>query len=245
MSGKGAGPYGARYIQVTGVRTVRHRRPDGAAPARGLDYDRFFPEGLEDAAGLLEVWERLGAVRHDRVADRVGLGLCRFLARLLGHRAFFDSDQRFAVGAVEDVNPAGLAGFGDPLARLTVDHGVEENDRARRVIVPDVMVHFLKVPDIFPGLGLQSDDRDTEEVVAFAPRAVVVGPAIAGGEINEAELRIESRRVPDRRSTAHRMVGAGRPSVVADLAHARQGIPSPADLGAIWPHPKSPHAAVA
>jgi hypothetical protein len=42
--------------------------------------------------------------------------------------ALVDPDQRLSVGAIEEVNPPGLAGSRDALARLPVDHGVEEDD---------------------------------------------------------------------------------------------------------------------
>ena len=93
-------------------------------------------------------------MRHRRVADRIRLGFGCFLPRLLRHRAFLDTDQRFAVGAVEDVDPAGAPRFGYPLARLTVDHRVEQYHRTRRVVVPDVVMDLLEMPDVFAGLGL-------------------------------------------------------------------------------------------
>jgi DNA-binding transcriptional LysR family regulator len=50
------------------------------------------------------------------------------LPRLLRHRPFLDPDQRLAVCAVEEIDPAGASGLGDPLARLAIDNGVEGQD---------------------------------------------------------------------------------------------------------------------
>src|SRR4029077_6344016 len=109
---KGAGAYRGRDIKAARFRVVRHRPPVGAADPRWLDQHRLFPERLKDAAGLFVAARRhgLGALRHDRIADREGLGLCRFLPRFLRDGPLFDADKWFAVGAVEDIDPTGAAG---------------------------------------------------------------------------------------------------------------------------------------
>src|SRR5437667_297910 len=160
--------------------------------------------------------------------DRVRLAVDR------GERAaHLGADRRLAVRAIQDVDPAGPAGLGDALARLAVDHGIEEHDRAGRVVVPDVVVDLLEVPDVLAGLRLQRDHRRAEQVVALAHRAVVIRPAVAGREVEEAELRIERGRVPDRGAAAHRMVGAGRPGLAATLPRPGQRVPAPLDLAGL------------
>src|SRR2546425_4604328 len=227
---KGAGADGPGDVEVARVGAVRHRRPVRSAQARRLHDHRGFPEDLEDAAGLLVARHRLGTLRYGRVALRVRLGLRRLLPRLLRHRSLLDADQRLAVRAIQDVDPARPPGFGDALARLAVDHGIEEHDRAGRVVVPDVVVDLLEVPDVLAGLRLQRDHRRAVQVVALAHRAVVIRPAVAGCEVEEAELRIERGRVPDGGAAAHRMVGAGRPGLAATLPRPGQRVPAPLDL---------------
>src|SRR5262249_27386614 len=156
-----------------------------ASDPRGLDQYRALPERLEDAAVILVTSQPVGTLRDDRVADRIRLGFGGLLARLLRNRTLLDPDQRFAVWAIANVGPSGTAGFGDTLARFAVDHRVEQNNRTGGVIVPDVVVHLLEVPDVFAGLRLQGDDRGAEQVVALAHRAVIVGAAIADREVNE------------------------------------------------------------
>src|SRR5206468_9602491 len=85
---------GSRNVEVARVRAVGHRRPVGAALTRGLDQDRFFPERLEDAAGLLIALHRLGTLRHCGVPDGVRLRLGRSLSWLLWHPALLDAYQR-------------------------------------------------------------------------------------------------------------------------------------------------------
>src|SRR5262252_3593491 len=117
---EGPGANAGRDVEITGIGAIRHWRPDGAACRPRLDQHRLLPERLEEAASLFVVAKGRSALRHHRVTDRVGLGLRRLLARLLWHRPFLDAEQRFAVRSVEQINPAGLAGLGDSLARLAV-----------------------------------------------------------------------------------------------------------------------------
>src|SRR5428012_11549 len=95
----------------------------------------------------------LRTLRHDCIANRYGLRCRRLLPRLLWHRLLLDADEWFSIGTIEDVDPAGATGLRDPLSRFAVDHSVEQDYRARRIVVPEVVVYLLEVPDIFPGLG--------------------------------------------------------------------------------------------
>src|SRR5207245_5243548 len=96
--------------------------------------------------------EQVGALGHDRIPEGDWLRVGCLLAWLLGRRAFLDANQGLAIRAVEDVHPPCVAGFGNALTRLAIDHRVEEDHRARGIIVPDVVVHLLEVPDGFDGL---------------------------------------------------------------------------------------------
>src|SRR5207237_5669019 len=81
-----AGAYRPRDIEIASVGAVGHRRPVGAADARWLDQHWGLPERLEDAANLIISGHRLvDALRHGRVADRVGLRFGGLLPRLLGN----------------------------------------------------------------------------------------------------------------------------------------------------------------
>src|SRR5262249_30027045 len=150
----------------------------------------------------------------------VRLGLGCLLPRVLRHRALLDADQGFAVGAVEDVDPSRAASFGNPFARLSVDNRVERDHRARGVAVPGLAVNALDAPAVLTAPGLQGDGRGAEQVVTLAHRAVIVRAAIADREVNEPEFWVQRRRIPDCRSAAHRMVGAGWPGLAPDLAWA-------------------------
>jgi hypothetical protein len=107
------------------------------------------------------------------------------------------------------------------MALLAADRRVEQHDRTCRVIIPDVVMHLLKVPDVFAGLGVQRNDRGAEQIVARARRAVIVGTAITDREVNEPQLRVEGRRVPDRRPAVRVLIAARRPSIGTHLSRPR------------------------
>src|SRR5262249_60642540 len=131
------------------------------------------------------------------------------------------------IRAVENVHPARMASFGNTLARLAIDDRVEKHHRARGIVVPDVVVHLLEVPDVLAGLGLQGHHRGAEQVIALAHRPVMIWSTVACREVDQPEFRIEGWCVPDRRPATHRMVSAGRPGITAELAGLRQGIRPP------------------
>src|SRR5262249_7654370 len=126
---------GGGHVEVAGARAISHRRPVRAAIAAGRHQDRLVVDHAEDAFGDPGC-ERLRALRHHGVAARdrlrrrggdTGVDLDRLLV---------DAGQRLPGGAVEDVDRAGLAGLGDALARLAIDHLIEQDDRRRTVEIP-------------------------------------------------------------------------------------------------------------
>jgi hypothetical protein len=56
--------------------------------------------------------------------------------------------------AVEDVEPALLAGLCHQLARLAVDGRVDDERRADGVVVPDRVMHELEVPPLLSRLQI-------------------------------------------------------------------------------------------
>src|SRR5207302_10555454 len=110
---------------------------------------------------------------------------------------------------------------------------VEEHDGARRVVVPDVVVDLLEVPAVLPCRGVDGDDRGCEEIVAGPDVAVVVGRGVAGREIQQAELRIDRRCLPDRRAAVLPGAAGLRPGVVTDLAGAGDRVAAPQLLASL------------
>src|SRR5688572_1377935 len=214
-------------VEQTHLGVVRARRPIRAARAERLHDDGLVPERREDAAVVDEL-ETLGLdvdlVRDDLVAARDRLRRGRRLARLLRHRHLVDADERLAGLAIEDVDVARLADLDDALARPAVVHRVEQHHGIRRVVVPQSVMHLLEVPAIFPRLRLDRDHGDAEQVVAGPHRAVQIGAGVARREVDEPELGIDGRRLPNGRAAVHPRVVVAGPRVVAELAWTRNRI---------------------
>ncbi len=104
---------------------------------------------------------------------------------------------------------------------------VHQHDRVGGVVVPEVVMHFLEVPAVLAGRGVDRDDRRRVEVVARAVRAVVVGARVARREVDEPELRIDGGRLPDGAAAVLPRVVRLRPAVVARLAGPRYRVERP------------------
>ena len=97
---------------------------------------------------------------------------------------------------------------------------VTHRDQLRRgivVVVPQIVMNHLEVPEPLPGAGIQREQGVAEEIAADAIGAVVVIGRRAGREVGDAALFVH-------RNFAPRVGAAGvfprvlRPRVVADFA---------------------------
>ena len=96
----------------------------------------------------------LDRLRHHRVAarERLGRGVCCRGSCGTGFSSI--PIERLARYPVEDVHPTCLADFGDGLPDSAVNGHIQQDRPDCRVVIPDVVVHLLKVPAIFSGLDL-------------------------------------------------------------------------------------------
>ena len=135
----------------------------------------------------------------------------------------------FAVRAVEQVEPAGLAGLADALPLDAVDLDVEDQRRRRAVVVPDVVVNHLVVPAVLALVEADRDHRGREQV---QPRSAA-GPRVGvrGREVDEAELGIERRSAPNGGATGLPLAEA--PGGAAELAGGRARVEAPHALAGL------------
>jgi hypothetical protein len=129
---------------------------------------------------LITLRRDIQGLGYEGIANGIGLGGCCCLARLLGHRPLLYAYQGLAVGAVEDIQPSGLARLGQSLARHAVIIQIKQDHRVGRIEVPDVVMNLLEVPAVLTGVDIQRHDGRSKQVIPGAHRAVVVGPGIAG-----------------------------------------------------------------
>ena len=195
-------------------------RPRGAAPVR------FSGDPLADALHEhVAVLERLHVVEPCLRAVGGGVPIrgamcgwtdaCAFGRRLLSrhqHRPSVSADlarprqvtdewlpeQKFAVGAIEDVEEPVAAGLNEKLSRPSFPRRVDEHGRLLRVPVPHVVRRELKVPFQAAASRVERDDGARIQIVAEPLVAVVVGTWIAGRPVHQAERGIVDARHPRR-----------------------------------------------
>ena len=92
------------------------------------------------------------------------------------------------------------------------------------------MVDLLEVPAVGTGLYVQREDGHGEEIVALARGAVKVRRGVAGGEIDQSQLRIHRRRLPDRCATVLPGIPVGRPGVMAEFARSGDRVEGPLEF---------------
>ena len=184
-AGADAGGTGPLLVPHVG-RGIEERREEVAGPGhleRPLpELGRVVDQVLLGAA-LQIVGRRLG---RERLCGRQLLpGHVR-----LRHGALFNRPDRFAGLAVQRVEERLLGGLEDTLDLPAVHRDVHQHRCRRRVVVPDVMMHHLKMPPSLARLHIQRNHARTEEVVAGMEPAVVVHRRAVGDDVDEAEFRV-------------------------------------------------------
>ena len=105
-----------------------------------------------------------GCVGHDSSPGHVALR----------HGPLLDRPQRLAGHAIEDLEESLLAGLRDDVDLLAVVADGEELGRGREVVVPEVVVHHLEMPEPLAGAGIEREQAIAEEIGAFAVGAVKI-----------------------------------------------------------------------
>src|SRR5262249_40059245 len=140
------------------ARIERGWAPTAAADRARQDRQLGVPERTEEAADR-RTRNRRATLRAGRLSDRVRLGGGGGLTCSLRTRSLRHSRQRLPVAAIENVTPAGFAALVDTLATGRV----EQDHRAQRTVVPDIVVDLLEVPAILTGFGVQRHDGIGEQ----------------------------------------------------------------------------------
>src|SRR5688572_6101435 len=101
----------------------------------------------------------------------------------------------------------------------------------------------LEVPFHFAGVEIERDQRGSIEIVALAPRTVVVGPGVPGGPVKCVRFRIVGAGEPRRCSA---IFYEAAPSLRTRLAFRGHGVGAPYLLAGVGREgdQKSPNAAV-
>ena len=164
-------------VEVSARGIVRAGRPVRAAADAGFDrHVASVQYGVKILPPFTSLYLRcdLHRLRHERVARRIRLRLRGRLPRLLRHGPLLDADERLAVRAIEDVDPARLARLGDALAqRPSSSSRTAPRGSGRRS--PRCRGGPAGSASGIRRSSLEGDDRRREQVVAGAHAAVEVG----------------------------------------------------------------------
>ena len=167
--------------------------------------------------------------RERREVD--GIGLCRRepLARhpaLAGYRPLLDREQGLAGHPVEGEHSRHLGDLDRRLAHAAIDRDIGQDRRGRQIVVPQVVVDRLIVPDLFTGLGVQGDQGVGVQVIPEARPAVVVVIGRAQRHIDIAQLLVGAKRRPGL-GFAARAPGVVFPGLDSGLSRVRHGVEGP------------------
>ena len=124
-------------------------------------------------------FKAVGASASRRCGERLRRrgDLARHIA--LRDRALLDGNERRSRLAIEDEEMAGLGGDTHGGNGPAVLAPVEQDRRRRDVVVPEIVMDGLEMPDARPGVRTQRHDRVRKQVVAepLAAEVVVAGAA--------------------------------------------------------------------
>ena len=140
-----------------------------------------------------------------------------------------DGEYRLARDAIEDVHEAVLTSLRDDVFLLAVTSDGHELRRRHQIVVPQIVMGGLVVPEILAGARIEGEEAVREEVRAVAIRSVEVIGGRAQREVGYAALFIDGDFAPGV-GAADVFPGVWRPGVIAHLAGMRNGVELPDEL---------------
>ena len=140
-----------------------------------------------------------------------------------------DGEQRFAREPVEEIQISLLRGLSQGFDALAVARNCEECGRRRKIPIPDIVMHSLKMPDALACIRVECKQRVCVEIVAESVAAIEIHYGRARGHIHNAMLRIEGHAGPVV-CCACCFPRVGRPGFVTGFAGQRNGVEDPAQF---------------
>src|SRR5215471_14707425 len=158
----------------------------------------------------------------------------------LRHGALDDIEDRLAGDAIDGEQKARLVHHDERRNGCSVPDKIDNQRRRLGVVIPDVVMHELEMPEILAGGRIDRDYRGGEQIVTGAIGADAVVVRGAERHVENATLDIERYVTPDIDAGAVlRTVPA--PAVVAEFPRPRHGVERPHQLAG----PRIPGARIA
>ena len=145
------------------------------------------------------------------------------------HGTFFDRPKRLSGDAVEDEKKTLLGRLRHGIDELAVVTNRDQLWSGVVVVVPQIVVHHLKMPKAFSGARIQREQAVSEEVAADAIGAVIIVGGRSGGEVSDASLFVHRDFTPCVRAARIRP-RVFRPRVVTLFPGMRNGVEAPDHL---------------
>src|SRR5262249_50171661 len=117
----------------------------------------------------------------------------------------------------------------DGLDALTAVAHVDQSGRAGKVVIPDVVMRRLEMPDAFASGRIQRQDAVAEQIRSLAIAAVVIEGRRSGRSEDPAALQVDAHAAPIVRR-ARGLGGFPVPGLVPELAGFGYGVKDPAPL---------------
>ena len=142
------------------------------------------------------------------------------------HRPFFNWPNRLPGDSIQDIDKSLFGNLCQSLDLPPIDSNVYQGWRCRWVIIPKLMVNNLVVPNTFPGLGIQSDDTGTEQIVTQPLSTIPIIARVTDRQIYVAQFRVCAQHGPDIGCACYfpRIV---LPSIVTELTFLGYGMEYP------------------
>ena len=195
---------------------------------RAFDSRCFERRTLRGVDVRVHVVGRKRLARERRRRRREGLRRPRLLARDVALRdgTLLDRPERRPRHAVEHVQHARLAGLGHDVHHPAVVADREQLRRGHEVVVPQIVMHELLVPQALAGARIEGQQAVAEQVGADAVAAVEIERRRSGREVDDAARHVDRDLAPGV-GAADVLPGVLRPGVVAELARTRNGVERP------------------
>src|SRR4029453_15370259 len=191
-------------------------------------------ENADDACALrlVKIWVHVGfgefQPRKRRRPRRKRLGRRWLLAWnvALRPRPFLDRPERLPRRAIEDVEQTELCRLRDDVDRLAVVRDGQQLRPCYKIVVPQIVVEKLKVPEPLARAQFEREQRVAEQVISLAIASPQIECRRPERKVADAALLVDGELGPCVRA-AGRLPRIRRPGVVAELTRPRDRVKRP------------------
>ncbi len=147
------------------------------------------------------------------------------------HRPFFDGPERLAGYTIEHIEKSKLRRLCNDIDHLPVVLHSEKLRRSRRVIIPEIVMHQLVMPQTLARARIERQQTIAIEIRAQTIAAPEIICRRTDRKICDAALFVDGKLAPDIRPACG-LVSVFRPCVVTEFARIRDRVKGPHEFAA-------------